>query len=88
MFRQMRVHPSSRIHRPGSSYGGAASSPLPWSFVGLSSLDHSLTSMVHLQQLAAQKDIVILIDEGTASSAEVFALHYVSPMLVGGSLIA
>ena len=33
----------------------------------------SSTSLKELQQLAAQKDIVILINEGTASSAEVFA---------------
>jgi Peptidase family S41 len=50
----------------------------PGSLQSMSSTTHdrgliSLETLAQLQQLAAQKDIVILVNEGTASSAEVFA---------------
>lgn len=53
------------IHRPGSFQSATTSTHDP--------APPSLEMIAQLQQLAAQKDIVILVNEGTASSAEVFA---------------
>lgn len=57
------------LHRPGSVGNFGPASP-SWNFIGLSS---DVSGTTHLQQLSAQNNLVLLINEGTASSAEVFA---------------